>query len=360
MRRADMVVVGAGVVGAATAWWAAAAGFDVVLLERYELGHRHGSSHGGVRIFRQAYPDPLYVALANEARELWRRLEGESGETLLELTGAIDLGHPPGVQATAAALAAAGVPHEVLTPEAAAERFAGFAFSGPVLFHPGGGRCWAARSVSAFVRAAVANGCELHERAAVRAITPHGEEADVATDDETYRSARVVVAAGAWVADVLDGMVRLPPLRVTREQPVHLRPLEPTTEWPSFIEHAPHKPFDTYGLLEPGVGLKLGEHMTGPVVHPDRRSFEPDEAALERMRAHARRLLPGVDPEPVAVDTCLYTSTGNEDFVIDRVGPLTVASACSGHGFKFGPATGALVADVALGRRPAPDRFRLG
>lgn len=349
--------------GSATAWWAARQGLDVVLLERFEAGHQRGSSHGGVRVFRLAYPQADYVDLARQALELWRELEAESGETLLELTGGIDLGHPDGVHATGAGLRAAGVEHELLSAAEASERFAGFAFDGPVLFQPQGGRCWAARSVAAFARVAVAHGAEVRYEEPVERITVEwaADVADVHTAHGTYRSRHVVVAAGAWVADVLAGVERitLPPLRVTREQPGHFTPVDPSAVWPSFIEHAPHSAFVAYGLLEPGLGVKLGEHMVGAEVHPDRRSFEPDPDAVLRLSRLAARLLPGVVPEPVAVDTCLYTTTPDEDFVIDRRGPLTVASACSGHGFKFGPATGRLVAQVALRQRRTPDRFTL-
>ncbi|MEZ5233330.1 MAG: FAD-dependent oxidoreductase [Acidimicrobiales bacterium] len=358
MARVDMVVVGAGVVGAATAWWAARQGLDVVVLERFEAGHQRGSSHGGVRIFRFAYPQADYVQLAQEALVGWRTLEDETGEVLLEQTGAIDFGWAPGVRATADALAACGAAHQWLAVEEARERFAGFRFDGPVLFHPDGGRSWAARSVAALARSAGAHGADVRYETPVERIEVLGDTATVHTASGSLQTGRLVVAAGAWVTDLLDGLVALPRLRVTCEQPAHFRPLDARHVWPSFIEHASEAAFTTYGLFEPGVGVKLGEHQVGPEVHPDRRSFEPDPVGLERIRAQAQRLLPGVDPEPVAVDTCLYTITDDDDFVIDRVGPITVASACSGHGFKFGPATGRLVCDVAAGGA-TPARFAL-
>lgn len=368
MRQVELVVVGGGVVGAATAWWAAKQGVEVVLLERFGPGHAFGSSHGGVRIFRVAYPQADYVALAREALELWREVEDETGDLLLELTGGIDCGDPAGVQATAAALRAAGIEHELLGAVEATERFGGFHFEGDVLFQPQGGRCWAARSVAALARSAAAQGAELrHGEPVERIVAGPGGRLDVHTGVDSYRAGAVVLAAGAWLDDVLAAtdlgpgapVLRTPALRVTVEQPAHFAPTDPALVWPSFIEHGAGRAFDAYGLFEPGVGLKLGEHMVGPVVHPDRRRLEPDPDALARLCTVAARLLPGVRPEPVAVDTCLYTTTPTEDFVIDRRGALTVASACSGHGFKFGPATGRLVAEVALGRRPAPSRFAL-
>ncbi len=359
MRRADVIVVGGGLTGAATAWWLARQGRDVVLLERFEPGHVRGSSHGGVRIFRFAYPDADYVALARRALELWRVVEDEAGEVLVELTGGIDFGWPEGVTAVAACLAAQGADHELLAAAAARERFAGFAFDGPVLFQPEGGRCYADRSVAALARLAAGHGAEVRHGEGVESVTVAGDEAVVRTAVDEYRAPAVVVAAGAWVGKLLGGLVSLPPLRVTREQPAHFRPVDTAAVWPSFIEHAPDAAFSTYGLFEPGIGLKFGEHQVGAVVDPDTRGFDADPDGLERITAHARRLLPGVAPEPIGFDTCLYTTTANDDFVIDRVGPIVVASPCSGHGFKFGPATGELVARVALGEIEAPPRFRL-
>lgn len=359
MRDADVVVVGGGLIGSATAWWLARSGRDVVLLEQFEAGHDRGSSHGDVRIFRFAYPQRDYVDLARRALELWRELEADSGETLLDITGGTDFGYEPSVQAVAACLAAAGEPGQWMQPGEASERFAGMRFTGPVLFHPQGGRCWADRSVAALHREASRHGAELRFNQAVTALDGNDETARVRTaSGEEYRARAVVVAAGAWVAKLVGAMVELPPLRVTREQPVHFAARDDAALWPSFIEHAADASFTTYGLGAPGVEVKMGEHMVGPVVDPDSAAVV-DAAAVARAVAHAKRFLPGVDPAPVKVETCLYTNTANEDFIIDRRGPLTIASPCSGHGFKFGPATGELVARVALGETEAPARFRL-
>jgi sarcosine oxidase len=232
-------------------------------------------------------------------------------------------------------------------------------FDAPVFLHPSGGRCYASRSVATLHAEAARRGATLHFEEPVRDIHVDDEVAVVRTDVEEYRAGAVVVAAGAWVAKLVGGRLPLPPLAVTREQPVHFRPLDPAHRWPSFIEHARDASFTTYGLLSPGEGVKLGEHMVGPAVDADEVDRTADPEATARVVAHARRYLPGVDPVPTIVETCLYTTTTNEDFVIDRRGPLTVASPCSGHGFKFGPATGELVARVAVGEVSAPPRFRL-
>ncbi len=107
-----------------------------------------------------------------------------------------------------------------------------------------------------------------------------------------------------------------------------------------------------YGLQTPGEGIKLGEHHSGPVCDPEpgRRSFAIDLTARARIRRYAADWLPGVIPEPVTESTCLYTTTPNEDFVIERFGPIVVGAGFSGHGFKFTPLIGARLADLALAR----------
>jgi sarcosine oxidase len=364
--RADAVVVGAGITGAATAWWLTRSGRQVVLLERAEPAHPGGSSHGGVRIFRFAYPHPDYVALARRALTLWREVEAEAGETLLELTGGIDCGFPAAVDAVAGALDATGTRFERLSPAAAEERWPQFRFEHPVVFQPEGGRCFAERAVHALIKVAGHAGLELRTGEAVTSVAEVGGEAVVRTEAGEYRAPVCVLAAGAWLAGLAPGLVTLPPLRVTREQPAFFRPRPGrgggSDPWPSFIRHTdPHAAEELgsacYGLGDPGLGVKVGEHHAGMTVDPDGPAL-PDHVSLARIAATVQRWIPGLDPVPVGSDRCLYTTTADEDFVIDRAGPFTVASVCSGHGFKFGPATGELVGRVATGEVVAPPRFR--
>src|SRR5687768_9175937 len=121
----EVLVIGAGAMGSATAWWLARRGVDVALVEQFERGHARGSSHGGSRIFRLAYAEPHYVALALEALDLWREVESDAGEVLLELTGGIDHGRPADVEPVAGALERAGRPVERMPGTVAGERWPG-------------------------------------------------------------------------------------------------------------------------------------------------------------------------------------------------------------------------------------------
>lgn len=356
--RWDAIVVGAGAMGSATAWWLARRGRAVLLLERFEQGHVRGSSHGGTRIFRFAYPDLDYVRLAQAALPLWRELEDDAGVPLLDVTGGIDHGDPVAVEAVADAMAASGATHELLPSAAAEERWPGFRFDGPVLWSPDAGRSRADDAVRALQDRAAAWGADVRFGEGAESVDVHGDEAVVRTAAGEHRAPVAVVTAGSWVAKLLGAKVALPPTAVTREQPVHYPVADPADEatWPSFIHHT--DPW-TYGLLTPGQGVKVGLHHTGALVDPDERTFEIDTALVGRVTEYVERWLPGLVPEPQFPTTCLYTTMPTSDFVLDRCGPIVVGSPCSGHGFKFTPVVGRILADLAEGGPGPGGRFSL-
>lgn len=174
-----------------------------------------------------------------------------------------------------------------------------------------------------------------------------------------------MIAAGAWSRRLLsEGGIapvpHLPRLRTTQEQPAHFAP-RTDEQWPAFVHH-PGARLTTEGIYGLGSddGIKIGEHGTGPEVDPDARTFEPDPDGIRRLVDYATTWLPGVDPDSVAADTCLYTTTPDSNFVVDRIGEVTVAAGFSGHGFKFAPAIGELVAGLTDGTAATQDPFRLG
>ncbi|WP_405577742.1 FAD-dependent oxidoreductase [Streptomyces sp. NBC_01190] len=357
-----IVVVGGGVMGSAAAWHLAARGRQVTLYEQFPPGHDRGSSHGSSRIFRLAYPDPFYVALAVRALPQWRRLEERTGRRLLELTGAVDHGPAEATEALRQALTAAGRPVETLTPGQVAERWPGLRADTTVLFHPEAGRLHADDAVTAFQTAAREHGASVRHGIKVTRLTVRGERVEVVTEGaETVVADAAVVAAGGWAPGRLSGLVTgVPALRVTQEQPAHFPAANPL-DWPSFIHHAGAGLPPGSGVYGLGSvdGVKAGFHGIGPVVDPDHRDRTVDARALGELRAYAERWLPGVDHTAPAAVTCLYTTTPDHDFVIDRQGPLTVLAGFSGHGFKFAPAIGELAADLVDGV-PGPARFALG
>jgi sarcosine oxidase len=364
VEQADAVIVGAGLAGSAAAWVLASRGRDVVVLEAFEPGHRRGSSHGSARIFRRAYADPLYVRLTGEAGERWRRLQDEAGEELLRVTGELDYGPSREPEKMHELLTAHGVASELLHPDAAAQRWPGFSFGDhPVLFHADAGALDPDRAMAAMTRLAAARGADVRFRSPVLRLERDGDAAIVHTAGEPIRATAVIVAAGPWLPPLLAGLVRLPDLTVTQTQAFHFAPAGPDSpaDWPAFIYHPDETPL--YGLpagrdATMAGSVKIGEHGMGTATTADDRDGRVDPASRDRVRRFVQRNLPGLDPEPRDDISCLYTSTPSEDFVIDSRGPFVICSACSGHGAKFAPLTGELVADLADGAAPEP-RFTI-
>ncbi|MER5750351.1 N-methyl-L-tryptophan oxidase [Streptomyces sp. NPDC002088] len=355
----DVVVVGAGLTGSSAAWQLAVRGLSVTLLEARTIGHTDGSSHGTSRIYRRAYADPHYIQLTGQAQELWDELEDRSGTRLRTRTGGLDHGTERRPEALLTLMKEHGVPAELLTPGAASERFAGMEFAGPVLFHPDAGHLDADRTVRAGVDIAAASGARVVEQSPVTGIEQPADGVLVHTGDRTIRAGHVVVAAGPWLPELLPSigvLPRLPRTWVTQQQVFHFRHRDPRAAWPTMVYK---EGIQLFGLPSGADGgstpaMKVAQHDGGTATTASGRDRVIDPASRETVTSWVRRWLPGLDPEPVAEASCLYTMTADEDFVIDRIGSVVIASPCSGHGAKFAPLVGSLVADLVEGGRADP------
>jgi sarcosine oxidase len=328
---AEVAVVGAGVMGLATARALAHAGRDVIVCEQFEVGHGGGSSHGGSRIVRLSYPEERWVRLAQEAYPLWQELEAAWGRALLDQPGTLDLGD---WRAHRDALAACDAPFEVLDRAETGRRFPIRLENGETgLFQPDGGIVYADLALQALLGAATAAGADLRERTRVVSIEDEGETVSL----DGLRAKAVVVTAGAW-APGLVGVDATP----TRETASYFGFDEPV---PSLLDKSLG---DThyYALAAPGVGLKAGVHRSGPVTDPDEPG-EPDAAIAERAAAWIERRFRGAGSLQ-RMETCLYTNRLNDEFLLERRGRVVVGSPCSGHGFKFAPVVGKRLAALAV------------
>ncbi|TDD93514.1 FAD-dependent oxidoreductase [Actinomadura rubrisoli] len=371
------VVVGAGLAGAATAWQLARRGHEVTVLERSTPANDQGSSHGSARIFRYGYPDAFYTRLVVDSRAEWDELERLAGERLISPTGSLDFGAERAPAVLAAVFEKVGVDHELLTAAEAAARWPRFSFGegdAGVLWHPAAGVIDAEGAVLAMLRLARADGARVETGWPVASVERAGAgHRVVSSDGRTEEAEKVIVTAGGWLPDLLgdlalpgEFLAAFPPLQVMQENAYHFPYRDAEEPWPTFIHKNPT--MLVYGLpggrdavLPDGrAGQKVAEYNGGrPIRSAAAQSGGIDPANRERIIAYVRQTLPGVVPEPYAETTCLFTNTPTEDFVIDGVDGITVASPCSGHGAKFAPLLGRIIAEAASGERAAPERFRV-
>jgi sarcosine oxidase len=317
-----VAIVGAGVMGCATAWALNERGAEVTVHEQFALDHDRGSSHGRTRIFRVAYPETYWVRFAQEAYAGWRELD----ESLLGLYGLIELVANPALT-SARALDECGIPYRLLERDEVRAYGAILPEGWTALHVADAGVVFADRARHAFLEAA---GVDVETN---RRIESTDElDADV-----------VVVTAGSWVRDLVPDV----PVKVTRETVAYFKREGPPP--PSIVDlNVETGDHGMYSLYDPVHGLKAGGHHAGAEADPDTEA-PPDPAIVERIAAWVRERFPDVDPEPVDAQSCLYTTTADEHFVLERRGRVVVGSACSGHGFKFAPAVGRRLAALALG-----------
>jgi len=362
VEQVEVAVVGAGLLGSATARALGARGVHAVALEQFDPGHARGSSHGATRIFRLSHPDPDYVRMAVSAQRAWARLQEDAGEQLLVRTGGLDAG--PGAGPCAAALADCGVEHSWLAAGDLRDRFPGIAPQPGerMLFQPDGGVCQAGRAVAALQRLAQRDGVPVRARTPVLGIEPRGDRVVLRTPDGEISAGVAVITAGPWSERLLAGtLARTPRMTPTLQQVRYFAPREPGGEWPTLIEWPPEGlVWYAVPMVGGAPGVKVAAHARGRAVDPRDGPFGEIDPGLEEEAArYVRGRLPGLEPAPLAPETCLYTMTADEDFVLGREGQLVVGGGCSGQAFKFGPLLGEMLAGLALGQDTGRGRFSL-
>lgn len=368
----DVIVAGVGGMGSAACLHLARRGLSVLGLDRFDIPNAFGSSHGHTRIIRLAYAEsPAYVPLLVRAFELWRETGEMADERLIYTTGGIDAG-PEGSGLFEGSLASClehGLRHEVLSGGDVNRRFPGYRLPDGhlCLFQPDAGFVLPERAIVTHVVAAQALGADIraHEPVLGWDRLPGGG-VRVRTSRRDYEAGRLVLSPGAWIGDLAPALrtVAVPERQVLGWfQPRH-------SDWfgPDAFPVG-NLAFDDgrYYLLPVwGVpGLKVGfYHHLGETGHPDvlsREATAEDEAALRRCLA---RYFPDADGPVMALHACLFTNTPDEHFIVDTLPDaeeVLVVSACSGHGFKFAPVVGEIVADLVTAGRSRFDlsMFRL-
>jgi sarcosine oxidase len=357
----DVIVVGVGGMGSAAAFQLARRKQRVLGLERFDIPHSMGSSHGISRIIRLPYYEHSdYVPLLKRAFVLWREIETLSGQELLVTTGSIDAGREDG-ELFGGALASARLhelPHEVLTGAEVSARYPGYNLPSTIraVFQPQGGLLASERAIVAHVNAAMSLGAEIHARERVLGWDAHpgGEGVVVTTDRGRYEAERLVLTAGAWIGELAPIVQRL--AIAERQVLAWLQPKRP--EWfarerfPVFnidVEEGRYYGFPIYEV----PGFKFGRyHHRSEKSAADLVRREVDEADETLLRQFADRYFPQGNGPTMALRTCMFTNTPDEHFIIDHHPAhkqVVVASPCSGHGYKFCSVIGEILADLATG-----------
>ncbi|MEO1149991.1 MAG: N-methyl-L-tryptophan oxidase [Pseudomonadota bacterium] len=374
-RVADALVVGLGVMGAAVTAALTRRGLDVVGFDQYTPPHHHGSSHGQTRLLRTAYVEgEIYVPLIKRAIDGWRELEAETGEDLFHQSGIVYLGGPTStlLRDLNAARARHDLPFETLDTnllsgeplqdgwQAYLECAAGFVRCEPAVR--------ALHQVAQRARASL-----LFNQPLSVSDTATGNF-HIRTQTESFEAPLLFVCVGPWFGAFMEtSFPHLVPIPTILER----RSLHWYRAGQNHTLAAGFRPFCIdlgtdgwlYGFPALDGKVKVSNHHLGMTVDTPHANADTLLAQhRKKMAPWVTRHLPSLGPEETA-STCLYTTSPDTDFIL---GPhpenrgLILATGFSGHGFKFAPVIGEMLADCINGqtaqivpRGLRPKRFTL-
>jgi sarcosine oxidase len=365
--QADVIVLGLGGMGAAASYHLAARGKSVIGIDRYQPGHRYGSSHGKTRIIREAYFEaPEYVPLVRRAYQLWRELENDAQTSLLSIHGLLTVGNANS-ELVAGVLKSSemyGIACESLDREDITRRFPGAVPAEDMIgvFEPTGGLLDPEKCIDVHLNLARANGAVIRDGERVTSWRSIPAGVEVVTDQDTYRAEQLVVAAGPWTGEILSDLNL--PLECWRVFFAHYDSVKRDYFTPDVF---PITLWDTTGgsyysiPYLPGQGMKVGRHDSGEVVDPETMKRTVDVAELRHQTETIERYMPGSTGRVLEAETCIYTVTPDHHFIIDRhpeFENVTFACGFSGHGYKFASVVGEIMADMCeSGRTEHPIGF---
>jgi len=348
-RAFDCVVVGAGINGLAAARAVAMRGARTALLEQFDLHHDHGSSHGDSRSFRH-YPRAEWMSLWREAESLWGELEDECGSELLRRVGLV--AHGGDLRSERESLVSLGVPATKTAADEIAARFGiRLPDAGDAYLDSTAGFILAARARDAFATSCAVHGVTTLEGVTITALAPSATGVALPTSGHgTFTADVAIITAGAWARALLAPTGIELPVYVSHETTAYFAN-SADAPLPVIVDYATADAVTgsgIYALPSPSLGLKVAAHHSGLRADHVVATAVPDERVVERLSRWVGERLPALTATPIRTETCLYTVAPDERLLLFREGPLVVGAACSGHAFKFAPATGRRLADLAL------------
>jgi len=357
METFDVIVIGLGVMGSATAYTLAKRGMRVLGIDANLPHSKLGSSHGATRATRESYfESPEYVPLARRSNELWRQLEAESNGRLLDLKGALYFapqGHP---LLTGVRLAADqhDLVVEAIDAKEAQQRYTGFSVpeGWQALREQGAGLLQAEACLDAFRDLARRHGAQLRFQTPAIKWRQEAGGVVVTLDGEEVSAGKLVLTLGPWACDRFAGLGL--PLKTRRIPVVYFDTKRPEAYAPNdfsvyfwatpegFFAGKPH--FDHLGTM-------LLRHDAGSSASPDDVQRVVTDRDISEVSDFAAKYIPGLNGGIRSAYVCMYTMTPDNHFIVDQhpnMRDVTIATGFSGHGFKFAPVIGEMVADLAM------------
>ncbi|KAL6405911.1 sarcosine oxidase [Ilyonectria robusta] len=380
MEKFDVAVVGLGAFGSAAAWQAARKGAKVVAFEQFEFGHVRGASHDTSRIVRTAYDAPEYVSLAKAAYKDWAELEKDAGVKLLTVTGGIvilanDRSGSSGVKVTdyTASLDANNVPYELLNAKEVKKRWPQIDLGDDedAVYTADTGMAHAAKSVTAMQFVARAYGAVLKENTPVTGVVPIGQGPDnrgviVKTKNGDFRASKVILAADAWINKLLAPLGAQIPLKVMQEQVTYFKPENPSSfdpgqfpVWIRIVDGKTFYGFPTFG--EPTI--KAARDLSDNHMTPEERSYIHSPELVHELTTFMNDFISKDQKlETLRTVTCQYAITPDRQFILSALEnyPDIIIALGAGHGFKFAPVIGRVMAELAIDGRTTEDLSKFG
>ncbi|MEM9274280.1 MAG: N-methyl-L-tryptophan oxidase, partial [Cyanobacteria bacterium P01_F01_bin.143] len=359
----DSIVLGAGGMGSASAYYLAASGQKVLLLDQFEINHKKGSSYGLSRVIRYAYDNPSYIELMRAAYPLWLNLEKKAGEKLYLKTGGLDFGYPSqkSFQTLKQSMDRAKLDYEYLKSDEVSQRFPQFCLDDGMeaLFQSKTGLLRASRCVLAHIHLAQKLGAKVVEHSPVKQIIPSSHSVEIKTATDTYYAERLVITAGSWTKALLASLdinipLKIMPCQLGFYQTQDSKAFKPGS-FPIFLAHMN----GDYGEMPYGIphehenfGLKISTFYGWKTIDdPVEINYATSIDWLEKIRNFLRQYIPRAAGNLISTRRCLYTVTPDKNFIIDshpNYSHIVFGAGFSGHGFKFTTLVGKILAQLAL------------
>lgn len=368
MKNFDVVVVGGGVMGLSTAWQLSKSGLKVLIIDQFQIPNDIGSSHGGSRITRTAYFEhPNYVPLLQESHELWRELELETSTNLLNWVGGLYIGHPESemILGTMESARTHDLKTEQYTADALNMEFPQFHVPEHLigLYEQDAGILLPERCIQSLKARVLELGATIYESEQVISINASESGSQILTDKNKYFAAHLVLTAGSWANQWLKDFSHIM-MRITRQAACWFEVKNPSQyqNLPISCFQDENEPFYySFPQNTDEYGVKMAIHDPGEEVDPNTSRVSSTEE-IEEVRIGFRKYYREPNNSKILrVSTCLYTNSPDLHFIVDQLEPnVSIITGCSGHGFKFAPMLGKIIAERIQGRTiPTADFLKL-